>query len=142
MNAEEAADSSERLLHEQLTYTVIGRAFRVHNKLGFGFVENVYLGALQHELRKAGLHAEREVPIAVWYDEVIVGTYRVDLFVERKIIVEVKACELHSNHQVQLLNYLRSTDIEVGMLIYFGRKVSHKRLIFRNSLKTDVYQRM
>jgi GxxExxY protein len=109
MNTEAAADavdSPESLIHEDLTYTVIGRSFRVQNKLGFGYVENVYLGALEHELRKAGLVVEREVPIAVWYDGVIVGTYRVDLLVERKVIVETKACPSERGHEAQLLSYL------------------------------------
>ena len=74
------------LVDEELTHTVIGGFWAVFNKLGHGFLENVYVGALYHELRKRGLHVEREVPVAVYYDGIIVGTFRVDLLVEHRLV--------------------------------------------------------
>jgi GxxExxY protein len=124
------------LLDEGLTRCVIGRFFRVHNVLGGGFPENVYVGALEHECRKKGLHVEREVPIAVYYDGVIVGTFRVDLLIERRLVLEVKsASTIAPPHLRQLMNYLRCTDFELGLLFNFGDKATFKRCIFRNCLK-------
>ena len=124
------------LLEEPTTFAVIGAARRVYDELGYGFLENVYVGALEHECRKRGLRAEREVPIAVYYDDVIVGSYRVDLMAEGRVIVEVKTCStLASAHVGQTLSYLRCTDSEVALLVNFGPRLQVKRFIFRNSLK-------
>jgi GxxExxY protein len=78
------------LLDERLTRTVIGAFYTVHNTLGNGFPENVYVGALQHECGKRGLHVAREVPAAVYYDGVMVGTYRIDLVIERRLVLETR----------------------------------------------------
>jgi GxxExxY protein len=130
--------SSISLLDEPLTRTVIGRYYTVYNRMGHGFLENPYVGALEHECRKAGLHVEREVPVAVHYDGIIVGSYRVDLLVEGRLILEIKAAvRVTDEHVAQLLNYLRCTDIELGLLLNFGPKPAFKRCIYRNSLKAS-----
>jgi GxxExxY protein len=113
----------------------------VYNKLGHGFLENVYVGALEHELRKRGLHVERQVPVAVYYDGIIVGSYRVDLLVERRLVLEIKASALSSDDLKQLVNYLRATDLELGLLLSFGPQPVVKRAIFRNELKAHISSR-
>ena len=94
------------LIDEALTKPVIDAFYRVFNTLGPGLPENVYVGALEHECRKRGLHVGREVPIPVTYDGVIVGTFRVDLLIERRLVLEVKACAQHQDHYKQILGYL------------------------------------
>jgi GxxExxY protein len=108
----------------------------VYNVLGYGFVESVYSNALAKELRKAGLQFAREVPIDVWYEGTIVGQFRADFLVEEKVVLENKASQqLTEADRKQLLNCLRGTDIEVGLLLHFGSKPSHQRLIYSNDQK-------
>src|SRR5262245_12546029 len=107
--------------HEQLTEKIIGCAMIVHRSLGPGFLESVYKKALAHELAKAGLKAQLERPIAVLYDGVVVGEFFADLFVEDCVIVESKGIQtLAPAHEVQLVNYLTATGIDVGLLLNFG----------------------
>ena len=107
-------------LHDEpLTREVIGAFYKVFNTLGPGLPENVYAGALEHECRKRGLNVAREVPIAVTYDGVIVGTFRMDFLVERRLVLEIKARPQHKDHYVQLLTYLRCSDLRLGLLLYF-----------------------
>ncbi len=113
---------------EDLTKTIIGCAFKVHNALGTGFLEKVYENALAHELRKQGLAVIQQAPIQVNYDGVIVGDFCADLWVAERIIVELKAVEtLHPRHEVQLVNYLTATGIDTGLLLNFGKSVEVKR---------------
>lgn len=120
----------------ELTRAIIGAFFRVYNELGFGFLESVYRRALAHELRKLRLGLDVEVPIDVWYDGIEVGHFRADLLVERRVIVEIKAATaLADADRKQLLNYLRATDVEVGLLLHFGPRAGVKRLIFPNVRK-------
>lgn len=124
------------LLHEDLTGKILGRCFKVYNRLGDGFIENPYVGALEHELRKAGLRVAREAPIAVEYDGVIVGSYRVDLLLEGVVILEAKAEErLTAQHERQLRNYLKASRLEVGILFNFGPKPEFRRCIHTNDRK-------
>ena len=123
------------LVDEQLTRIVIGCAHRVFNVLGPGLPESVYVRALEHECRRSGLHVVREFPIAVHYDGIIVGSYRADLLIERRLIVEAKACPFHESHGKQLLTYLRCSDVEIGLVISFDPKPYVKRFIMRNELK-------
>lgn len=110
--------------HLALTERIIGLAYEVHNTLGAGFLEKVYEGALAWELRRAGLSVERQAPIDVVYKGERVGEYAADLIVEGRVIVEMKVVsELAGAHKAQLLNYLRATGIEVGLLINFGDRV-------------------
>ena len=123
------------LLDEPITHEAIGSMYAVHNKLGYGFLEHPYLGALEYECRRRGLTVEREVRIEIQYEGIVVGAYRVDLFLNRRVIVEVKTCAPHQDHEYQLLNYLRCSQAEVGLLMYFRRSATFKRLVFRNELK-------
>lgn len=117
--------------HNNVTETIIGAAYSVHNALGFGFLEKVYENSLALELRKSGLKVEQQRPVPVRYEGELVGDYVADVIVEDKVIVEVKALSaLEPVHEVQLVNYLKATGIEVGLLINFGRKVEVKRKVF------------
>jgi GxxExxY protein len=116
--------------HEDLTGKIIEAAYKVHNTLGFGFLENVYQNALMVELEKTELKAEKEKTVQVNYDGFLVGDYKADIVVEDKVILELKAVkDLHSTHEAQLVNYLKATDMEVGLLINFGKSVEVKRKI-------------
>ena len=116
--------------HEELTGTIIDSAYTVHNTLGFGFLENVYKNALVIELEKAGLGIEKEKPVKVLYQGKTVGDYVADIIVEGKVILELKSVkDLHPAHEVQLVNYLKATGIEVGLLINFGDSIKVKRKI-------------
>ena len=124
-NGEEAGKGQEtarkKLLHADVTQAIIDAFFAVYNKLGFGFLENVYVGALILELRRRGHSVAREVLVPVFYDGVVVARYRMDLIVDECLVVEVKSTELlNPNDQRQLLNYLRATPLEVGLLLHFG----------------------
>ena len=120
------------LKHKDLTAKIIESAYKVHNTLGFGFLESVYQNALLIELEKAGLKAHKEAPIKVFYNEKIVGDYVADIIVEDKVILELKSVkELHPAHEAQLTNYLKATGVEVGLLINFGgERVDVKRKVF------------
>ncbi len=120
------------LLHEEITKEIIGAAFEVYRILGYGFLESVYQRAMQVELIQRGLKAEREHRIRVMFKNVNVGDYQADLFVDDKVMVELKvAKEYCSEDEPQLLNELKATSIKVGLLINFGRtKVEYKRMVF------------
>ena len=124
------------MLHEEKTDKIIGAFFKVYNNLGYGFLERVYQNALLIELRKLGLHSETEKPVKVYYDGELVGDYRADIIVDNCIIIENKTAEsLAEEHEFQLINYLKATEIEVGLLLNFGKKPEFKRKIFTNSKK-------
>ena len=107
--------------YEQLTQRIIGCAMQVHNVLGPGFLESVYQNALAHELRKAGLRVECERQLSVTYDQIVVGLFSADMVVEEAVLIENKAVQaLATAHEVQLVNYLTATGIDVGLLINFG----------------------
>lgn len=116
--------------HKELTEKIIGAAYAVHNALGYGFVEKVYENALRVELEEGGLSVEQQAPVDVRYRGKLVGEYVADMVVDGKVIVEAKAVsELAKEHEVQLVNYLKATGIEVGLLINFGRKVEVRRRV-------------
>ncbi|MBL7196272.1 MAG: GxxExxY protein [Desulfobacterales bacterium] len=116
--------------HKELTSKIIECAYKVHNNLGFGFLENVYQNALLLELKKSGLRAEKEKRIQVYYDSQLVGDYMADIVVEEKVILELKSVkDLHTAHETQLVNYLKATGLEIGLLINFGESVKVKRKI-------------
>ena len=125
------------LLYEEITEAIIKSFYTVYNKLGYGFLEKVYENALLLEMRKSGLNCSKQVPIEVYYDETSVGNYFADILVEDRIILELKAGEgiLIEEHELQLINYLKATDKEVGLLLYFGKKPVFKRKIFTNENK-------
>jgi GxxExxY protein len=123
------------LKHEGITQEVIGAAFEVHRVLGYGFLEKVYQRAMQVELLRRGLQAELEFPIKVLFKGAIVGDYAADLFVDQKVIVELKVAKAYrTQDEAQLLNELKATGVEVGLLVNFGReKVEFKRFVFSDS---------
>ena len=116
---------------KELTEKIIGAAFEVHNTLGAGFLEKVYQYALVKELKLQGYQAEPEVKIPVYYKDELVGDYSADILVEGRIILELKALSsLTGEHEAQLLNYLKATNLKVGLLINFGtNRVQIKRKI-------------
>jgi GxxExxY protein len=120
------------LEHEEITKEIIGAAFEVHRVLGYGFLEKVYQRAMQVELIRRDLRTELERRIAVFYKSVLVGDYEADLFVEEKVIVELKVAKNYNPaDEAQLLNELKATYTRVGMLINFGReKVEYKRMVY------------
>lgn len=121
----------EDYLHQELCSIIIKSFFKVYNKLGFGFLEKVYENALKIELEKTGLKIERQKGIKVYYDNVIVGEYFADLVVNDVVILELKAAEsLCKEHELQLINYLKATDFELGLLLNFGKKPEIRRKIF------------
>jgi GxxExxY protein len=118
------------LLHRELTGEIIAAFFTVFGELGYGFVEHVYVRALAIELFVRRVNVSREVPVTVLYKGVTVGNYRADLIVDEKVVVEVKAGERPSDaDRFQLLNYLRCSGKEVGLLLHFGPKPTARRVI-------------
>src|SRR5437762_1196733 len=118
--------------HKEITETIIGSAFEVHNQLGYGFLHRVYQNALQVELMRRNLQIELEKRINIRYKEIVVGDYDADLIVNSSVIVEVKiAPQYDKRDEAQLLNLLKATGFKIGILINFGRsKVEYKRLVF------------
>ena len=107
--------------YEDITHKIIGAAYQVFNKLGFGFLESVYKKAMIIELSKDALRVEPEKPLKVYYDGQIIGDFYVDLVVENEIIVEVKSVQkLAKEHELQLVNYLNALKKDIGLLINFG----------------------
>lgn len=122
--------------YEDLTGKIIGAFFKVYNTLGYGFLEKVYENSFKIELLKLGLKVEQQKNIRVFYDGVDVGDYFADLIVNDKVIIELKAAEcLCDEHEAQLLNYLKATDKEVGLLFNFGKKAKFVRKIYSNENK-------
>lgn len=115
--------------HEEITRSIIGCAYRVFNAMGYGFLESVYENCMLIELRKAGFSVDNQHPIKVYYEGHEVGKFEADLFVEGKVIVELKSVRtLLMVHEVQLVNYLKATGIDIGLLLNFGeQKVEVRR---------------
>lgn len=122
--------------HSDLTEQIIGAFYTVYSALGYGFLENVYIRALMIEMKKRGMKAENEIPIKVFYLGQPVGNYYADLIVNNLVILEIKAVKnLVDEHEAQLLNYLKATPYEVGLLLNFGPKPETKRRSFDNERK-------
>lgn len=119
-----------------LTRAALTAFYTIYDQLGYGFLEGVYVAGIAHELQKAGLDVAREAPLEVRYDGVVLGHYRADLLVERKLILEVKT-DLGSlgGPERQLRNYLKCSNIEVGLLLVFGLQPRFKRLIHTSDRK-------
>jgi GxxExxY protein len=125
-----------RFKHGETTQKIIGVFYEVYNELGYGFMESVYEKSLQSALNAAGLKALRQIEIPVSFRGQSVGDFSADMLVEDCILLELKSAKaLDRSHEAQLLNYLRATDIEVGLLLNFGLKPEFKRLIFDNPRK-------
>lgn len=124
------------MLHKEITDKVLKSFYKVYNELGFGFLEKVYENALAIELQRAGLSFYKQRPVEVFYDQINVGTYYADIVVNDVVIIELKAAEcLVEAHELQLVNYLKATQLEVGLLLNFGKTPSFKRKIFSNDKK-------
>ncbi|KUG25092.1 hypothetical protein ASZ90_005080 [hydrocarbon metagenome] len=123
-------------LHSDITEKIIKAFFIVYNYLGYGFLEKVYENAMMIELRKMGLKCENQKPLKVYYYNDEIGSYFADIIVEEKVIVELKAAEsLVMENEMQLVNYLKATDIEVGLLLNFGKKPEFKRRVLTAEYK-------
>ncbi|MFI5311356.1 MAG: GxxExxY protein [Gemmatimonadales bacterium] len=133
----------QALVHGDLTREIIGAFFDAYNELGYGFVESVYQRALPLALAARGLHGEREVPLTVRFRGAVVGDYRTDLLVERKVIVESKVGDrILPVHELQLLNYLKATSITVGLVLNFGPRATFRRLLLTSSTAGSVVIRL
>jgi GxxExxY protein len=124
------------ILHKELTGSILKLFYEVNNELGHGFLEKVYQNALYNELKNNGFEVESQKQIKVYYKNIEVGEYYADLIVNDKVILELKATEaITEAHEFQLLNYLKSTNIEVGLLLNFGKKPEFCRKVFQNYRK-------
>ncbi len=124
------------LLHKELTDEIIKTFYDVYNELGYGFLEKVYQNSLYLELRERGFRVEAQKQIKVHYKGKEVGEYYADLIVNELVILELKAAEaLVKEHEWQLINYLRGTNVEVGLLLNFGVKPEFRRKVFENNRK-------
>ena len=114
--------------HKELTEKIIGCAYRVYNKMGFGYLESVYEKCMLIELRKAGFDIESQKPIRVQYDGEVVGDFIADILVNDTVILELKSVrKLVEAHEVQLVNYLTATGLDTGLLLNFSSSVQVKR---------------
>ncbi len=124
------------LQHGELTEKIIGVFYDVYNELGYGFLESVYEESLVIGLREAGLSLSRQLAIPVWFRGHQVGQFRGDILVEDKVLLELKSARtLEAAHEAQLLHYLKSTEIEIGLLLNFGSRPQFRRLLFDNQRK-------
>ena len=124
------------LLHKEITEKIIKSYYKVFNALGYGFLEKVYENSMAFELRKQGLEVKSQHPITVFYETEIVGEYFADIIVNDIIVIELKAAStLTEDHEYQLINYLKATEIELGLLMNFGKEAEFKRKIFMNKYK-------
>jgi len=124
------------MLHEEITSDIINAFYKVYNTLGYGFLEKVYENALAKELDKRGHSVKQQVPIQVFYEGHVVGEYLADFLVDDRVIVELKAAEaIAKAHEDQLVNNLKATEIQVGLLLNFGSKAEFKRKIFTKRRK-------
>jgi GxxExxY protein len=127
------------LLHQEITQQIIDSFFLTYNRLGYGFPERIYAAALHHELKKARVRVDREVYVPVPYDDVVLGRVRLDILVERKVVVEIKAAKaIPDSGEDQIFNYLRATNLEVGLLLNYGPRPKVKRYLCTNDRKTGL----
>jgi GxxExxY protein len=133
---------SDYLIHQDLTGQILGAFYRVYNELGKGFMEGVYEHALAKELRTTGLEVSRQIPVTVNFRGRPAGLFRADIVVEGKVVLELKArSQIYPIHEVQLLNFLRASPFEVGLLLNFGPEPSFKRLVCSNTRKAPMSNR-
>ena len=125
-------DTNENtVLYKNLSYDIVGIAMRVHSKLGYGFLEKVYENALMVLFRREGIEAKQQVPITVYFEEEVVGTYYADILVEDKVILEIKSVEhIIDAHIAQSLNYLKATGLRLAIILNFSKeKLEYKRIV-------------
>ena len=128
--------NEHQLKHRALTEQIIKTFYEVYNELGHGFLESVYEKAFELGLVSRGLDVRRKIEVPVWFRGHRIGDFEADMLVERCVLIELKACRaLEAAHEAQLLNYLRATEIEVGLLFNFGPRPQFRRLAFDNRRK-------
>ena len=126
----------DNYIHSEISDLIIKAFYNVYNKLGYGFLEKVYENGMMIELKRLGLNAEKQKQLKVFYDEFEIGEYYADIIVNDCIIVELKAAEaICPEHEAQLVNYLKATDIEVGLLLNFGKEPKFKRRVLTSEFK-------
>jgi GxxExxY protein len=136
MHSPQINADERRYKYSELTEQIIDIFYEVYNELGFGFLEKVYEEAMAVALKERGVDFQQQVSIPVWFHGQTIGSYDADLIVNKVVLLELKACKaLDSSHEAQLLHYLRSTEIEVGLLLNFGPRPQVKRLAFENERK-------
>lgn len=124
--------------HQELTRKIIGIYYDVYNELGYGFLERVYQNAMLIELKKRGYQVESNKKLTVYYKKEVVGEYIPDIIVNDLVILELKAVEhLIEAHENQILNYLKATDCEIGLVLNFGKDPQFIRKIFTNDFKKN-----
>lgn len=129
-------ENKTNFLHSEITDLILKAYYQVYNKLGFGFLEKVYENAMMIELKRLNLKCEKQKPIIVNYDGFEIGEYFADIIVNDCVIIELKAAEdLCPEHEAQLVNYLKATNIEVGLLLNFGKEPKFKRRVLTNQYK-------
>ena len=148
MNADERGSMEKqdsKLLHSKLTEKVLGVYYDVYNEIGHGFLESVYNNCMFLALTKSGMAVRREVPVPVYFRGQDVGQFKADLVVDGAVLIELKAAQnLDRSHAAQIMNYLRATELEVGLLLNFwSPKPQFRRIVFENSSKKiRVYPRV
>ena len=126
----------DNYIHSEITDLTIKAFYNVYNKLGYGFLEKVYENGMMIELKRLGLNAEKQKQLKVFYDEFEIGEYYADLILNDCVIVELKAAEaICPEHEAQLVNYLKASDIEVGLLLNFGKEPKFKRRVLTSEFK-------
>ena len=131
----------KRMLLEESTQKIIQAYYKVYNTLGYGFLEKVYENAMMKELISMGFSCEKQKLIEVYYEDALVGEYYADIIVDNEVVIELKATgTILEEHEVQLLNYLKATKIEVGLLLNFGKKPEFRRKIFTNDKYSNIKQ--
>ena len=132
-----APPTNEQFRHSELTKAIIGCFYEVYNELDFGFIESVYENSLCHALPAKGLEVHQQIAIPVWFRGKQVGDFDADIMVNRLVLLELKtARSIEPAHLAQLMNYLKATEIEVGLLLNFGPKPEFRRVVFGNDRKS------
>lgn len=129
----------DSLIHSEITGNIIKSFFKVYNAFGYGFLEKVYENAMLLELKALGIDVEAQKPIKVFYEGVSIGEYFADIIVSNKVILEIKtSAGIDKAHEAQLLNYLKASEIEVGLVLKFGQTAQYKRQVFSNQTRNLV----
>ncbi len=142
MIADQMQIENSKLLNPELTEKIIGIYYDVYNEVGFGFLESVYRNCMEIALTESGILVQREYPIPVYFRGKEAGQFRADLLVAKQVLLELKAAQSLRSHEAQILNYLRATDMEIGLLLNFGSpRPQFRRIVFENSRKIRVHPR-
>jgi GxxExxY protein len=140
---EQISHTNPEYLHSDLTDKILGAFYDVYKELGFGFLESVCEAALCRAIRDLGLAVDTQVPTPVWFRGECIADFRADMVVNGKVLIELKSARtIDSTHEAQLLDYLRATPIEVGLILNFGPRPQMRRMAFSNDRKgISVHQR-